>query len=204
MGFLAGFAPWIVFWVLAGRHGNEQDTLLVACLVALGVSLLSVLGRVRSGTPISSLDVGSIIFFAGFGIVSQLANDDWLIAHNQFVSNTALLAIVLVGSLTRRPFTLAYAKATTPESVWDDPNFLRVNETISWVWVATFAVMAVSSGILLLVDETSTSELILNWVIPFGALAICIAWMNHYITSQGAQGRAAAESGAEPAPAPPA
>ena len=191
MTYLAGFAPWIAFWVLAARNGDERRTLLVACAVALAVSLVSLLLQRRT-VGVSSLDIGSIAFFAGFAVATQFADDTWLATYNQFVSNTALFLIVGVGLLLGHPFTQTYARAAVPETMWREPHFVHSNQVIARVWVAVFAVMALSSGLLLLVPVTTTSELVLNWVVPFGAFGSAIAWQTHYVAAGIERGRAAA------------
>ena len=191
MAYLAGFAPWIAFWILAARNGDERQTLLIACLVALAISIATLFAQGRR-IGVSSLDVGGIAFFAGFAVASQVADDQWLATYNQFVSNTALFLIVLIGLLVGRPFTETYSHAATPEVMWDEPHFVHSNKVMARTWTAVFGVMALSSGLLLAVPVTTTSELVLNWIVPFGAFGLAIAWQTHYIAAGIQRGRDAA------------
>jgi hypothetical protein len=190
MSYLVGFAPWIAFWVIAARNGDERETLLVACIVALAISLGSLAWQGRR-IGVSSLDVGGILFFVGFAIATQVVSDSWLDTYNQFVSNTALFTIVAVGLLIGKPFTATYARAATPQVVWSEPHFVHMNTVVTRGWVAAFGIMAASSAVLLAVPATSTNELILNWIIPFSAFGACISWQGHYIAAGIARGRTA-------------
>jgi hypothetical protein len=136
--------------------------------------------------------VGGIAFFVGFAVASQVADDQWLATYNQFVSNTALFLIVLIGLLVGRPFTETYSHAATPEVLWDEPHFVHSNAVMARTWTAVFGVMALSAGLLLAVPVTTTSELILNWIVPFGAFGLAIAWQTHYIAAGIQRGRDAA------------
>ena len=55
-----------------------------------------------------------------------------------------LFLLVFATVVVRRPFTLQYAKESTPEEYWHTPQFLHVNYVISWVWVAAFFIEAAS------------------------------------------------------------
>ena len=56
-------------------------------------------------------------------------------------------ALALGSVLVRNPFTLSYARESTPNEYWETPEFLSLNYLISWVWVAAFVVEAVSGFI---------------------------------------------------------
>lgn len=184
MEYLMGFAPWIVFWVIAGQHGKPTQTLLVASLVALVIDLVAIaLQRKKGG--VSSLDIGGAVFFAGFAVASLVVSDTWLATHNQFVSSLALFLIVAVGSLIGRPFTLAYARRSVPEAIWDDPQFLHSNVVITRVWVLALGVMTISSALLFALPDDSAANAVFNYIVPFGAFGLTIIWQNHYVAGLG-------------------
>jgi tryptophan-rich sensory protein len=61
--------------------------------------------------------------------------------------------------------------------VWDTPAFRRTNTIISWVWVAAFAVMTVSS---VLTTEYPERERFFSWLIPVGAFILAVAFTREY------------------------
>ncbi len=141
---LAGLTPWILYSLVSGPERLELSVLiaLVAALAILGLS------RLQGGT-IKMLELSDVIFFALLAVVVAVANDDfhhWLEVWSGEIANLALMVIVVGSIVLRRPFTLAYARETTPEEYWDTPEFLRVNYIISWVWAAAFIVQAASGG----------------------------------------------------------
>ena len=187
MAFLLGFAPWIVFWFIAGQNGN-QETLLIASLLGLGISIVAIFVQ-HKNIGVSSLDIGSIIFFAGFAIAVPFVSDQWLDTYNQFLSTGALFIIVVAGVLAGHPFTLVYARASVPQVMWDAPHFIESNTKITRVWAMTFAVMTISSGVLFFVPDSDTNQLIFVWIIPFCAFGLTIVWQFHYIATRQRMGR---------------
>ena len=58
VGFLLGFAPWIVYWVLVGNVPFPA-----AVLAALGIPMLSLaIGRMN-GSPGRTLEIGTVATF---------------------------------------------------------------------------------------------------------------------------------------------
>jgi hypothetical protein len=156
-----GFAPWIIFWVVASPSTWEWAT-LGALLAAV---ILAWPSAERGSLKI--LDVGSIAFF---GILSLLAifldagDLDWVEDYSQAISSGAL-AIIALGSLAFMPFTEQYARETAPREVWDSPDFKRTNFVLSAMWGGVFAVSAVL-GIIAQQTDSSTAHEWLNWIIP--------------------------------------
>src|SRR5689334_993398 len=97
----AGFAPWIIFWVVAGPSTWEYAT-LGALIAAL---LLAVPDAERR--RLKMLDVATIGFFAALSVLAVFldASDlDWLEDYSQAISS-GVLAVVVLGSLAFVPFT---------------------------------------------------------------------------------------------------
>ncbi|UUY02918.1 hypothetical protein LRS13_19860 [Svornostia abyssi] len=139
---LVGLSPWIIYSIVEGENRLE-----IAALLALGTALLVViLGVVRGSRP-KALEFTDVTYFGILAVVIAVGSDathDWLELWGGEVANTALVVFALGSILVRHPFTLAYAKESTPEEEWSAPEFLRANYVISWVWVLAFGIEALS------------------------------------------------------------
>lgn len=81
--------------------------------------------------------------------------------------------------LIRKPFTLAYAKDTTPREHCDDPLFLRINYMISAVWAGAFLVSAVvgAYGDAVLRDNDNFWT---AWIVPLAAIIFAGSFTEFY------------------------
>jgi hypothetical protein len=134
----AGIAPWVLMGVVSGPGRFEE-----AASAALGLALLTLWVGSRRGVPVHLLEVFTVGYFGVLAVLGLVASDatiDWLELWAGELSNIALAAFAIVTLLIRKPFTLAYAKDTTPREHWDDPLFLRINYVISAVWAGAFLV----------------------------------------------------------------
>jgi hypothetical protein len=186
---LSGLAPWIVMAVMSG---------IVRFELAVGLSLLSavvivVANRLTGGT-LKLLEFSDVAFFLVLAIVGLLASDavmDWLRTWSGELSNIALVVIALGSILIRRPFTLGYAKESTPKEFWDSPAFLRTNYVITWAWALAFIVAAVSGFIGDAVIDNS-DNLWTGWIIQTAAMLAAVQFTLWYPRVVRARGRAAA------------
>ena len=86
MGFVLGFLPWILYWVLVGN----VDFRLAVC-IALAVSIATqVISRMR-GQPWRSLEVGSLLIFVLLAAAAFMVNDALLERWLQPLSKSWLL-----------------------------------------------------------------------------------------------------------------
>ena len=84
----------------------------------------------RRGVPVHLLEVFGVVYFGVLAVLGLVAPDGtirWLELWAGELSSIALAAFAVFTLLIRRPFTLAYAKDTTPREHWDSPLFLRMN-----------------------------------------------------------------------------
>jgi hypothetical protein len=139
---LVGLSPWILYSLVEGENRLE-----LSAAVALGLAVVILAINWIKGSSPKMLEYSDVVYFAGLAIVvafSSAATHDWLELWGGEVANVALLVITLGSVLIRRPFTLQYAREDTPREFWDQPEFLRVNYLITWVWIAAFAIEAAS------------------------------------------------------------
>jgi hypothetical protein len=174
VGILLGFAPWIVYWVLVG---NVPFT--TAVLVALAIAVLSfVIGRVR-GAPGRTLEIGAIATFLVLTVLTFTLSQSFMERWIQPLSNAGIFLVALSGVLIGRPFVREFAEAGQPPDVIESELFGRITTLLTWIWVAAFAGMTVSSAIppivqgdATILDTKTPLSFVCYWVIPFTLLGL--------------------------------
>jgi hypothetical protein len=163
----AGIAPWVLMSVVAGPGRFEE-----AASSALGLALLTLWVGSRRGVPVHLLEVFTVVYFGVLAVLGLVASDsaiEWLELWAGELSNISLAVFAIVTLLIRKPFTLAYAKDTTPREHWDEPLFVRINYMISAVWAGAFLVSAVvgAYGDAVLKDNGNFWT---AWIVPLAAV----------------------------------
>ena len=169
-----GFAPWIVYWVLVGNVPFET-----AVLVALAVAVASfVIGRVK-GTPGRTLEIGAIGTFVMLAVLTFTVSQSFMEQWMQPLSNAGIFLVALSSVLIGRPFVREFAEVDQPEEVVKSDTFKRITTLLTWIWVAAFAGMTVSSAIppivyggATILDTKTPLSFICYWVIPFTLLGL--------------------------------
>jgi hypothetical protein len=137
MNILLAFAPFLVF-ALVDRFVSPVAGLASGALVA---AALVVRDAVSRNKKVKVLEVGTLILFGVLAIYALFGKMPSSIIWARLCVDAGLLLIVLISMAIRCPFTLQYARETTPETLWREPEFIRVNYVITAVWAAAFAVM---------------------------------------------------------------
>jgi len=180
----SGIAPWILFAVLSGPGQFEE-----AVGAALGLTLLTLWLGWRRGIAIHAIEVLGVVVFVilvVLGLVASPATIAFLETWAGEITNIVLALFVLATIAVRRPFTLAYAKESTPQEYWDTPLFAQVNYAISWVWAAAFTFSAVVGfiGDAVLHDSGNFWT---GWVLQLAATFFAIAFTGFYPDYAGGQ-----------------
>ncbi|MCV7278071.1 hypothetical protein H7J88_00160 [Mycolicibacterium flavescens] len=163
--------------VIAGPGRFEESA-----AAALGLALLTLWVGTRRGVAVHSLEALTVGYFGVLAVLGLLAPDtviDWLQLWAGELSNI-VLAVFAVGTLiARRPFTMAYAKDTTPPEHWDTDAFRRINFAITGAWAGAFVVSAVAGGIgdAVLGDNDNFWT---AWIIPIGAVVFAASFTEFY------------------------
>lgn len=171
---IVGFAPWLIYWVVASSPSTWLYGALAATLAAIILAAPSV-----GHHKIKLLDAVTIAFFIAItiaGIVAGAKDRDWMDTYSTPLSN-AVLALVVLGSLAVVPFTEQYARESVPPEVWNQPLFKRTNRILTLVWGLVFAVNAICG--LIAVRAPSTSDWT-NWVIPIVLVVGAFKFTAHY------------------------
>ncbi|CAN5847868.1 hypothetical protein BH09ACT7_BH09ACT7_16570 [soil metagenome] len=169
MGILAGFAPWIVYWVLVG---NVPFTTAVVVALAVAVASL-VIGRLR-GKPGMTLEIGSVATFLVLTGLTFALSQSFMERWIQPLSSLGILLVALSGVLVGKPFVREFAESGQAQEVVKSELFDVIITRVTWIWVGAFAGMTVSSAIPPIVQGSATIldtrtplSFICYWVIPF-------------------------------------
>lgn len=174
MGILLGFAPWIIYWVLVGNVPFHT-----AVLVALAVAVLSfAIGRIR-GAAGRTLEIGAVATFLVLTALTFTLDQSFMERWIQPLSNAGIFLVALIGVLVGRPFVREFAEADQPKEVIESDVFRRITTLLTWIWVAAFAGMTVSSAIppivygqATILDTKTPLSFVCYWVIPFTLLGL--------------------------------
>jgi hypothetical protein len=175
VGILVGFAPWIVYWVLVG---NVPFTL--AALVALAIAVAALVSGRATGKPTRTLEIGSVATFLVLTVLTVLTYalsssfvERWILP----LSNAGIFLVTLVGVLIGKPFVREFAQAELSTEVIKSEAFGPITALVTWIWVATFGGMTVSSSIppivaadATILDTRSALSFACYWVISFALL----------------------------------
>ena len=174
MGILFGLAPWIVYWVLVG---NVPFT--TAVLVALAIAAVSlVIGRIR-GTPGRTIEIGAVATFIVLAVLTFTLDQSFMERWMQPLSNAGIFLVALTGVLIGKPFIREFAEAGQPKEVVESDLFAKITTLLTWIWIAAFAGMTVSSAIppivqgdATILDTKTPLSFVCYWVIPFSLLGL--------------------------------
>lgn len=179
ISLMLGFAPWIIFSVVAERAGADYVALaaVLAFVVALGMTVYE---STRRGWKI--LDVAGLVTFgviAVIGFVGDDQVDEALVNFGRGGSTFVLAAIMAVSAFTV-PFTEQYARDSVDKSLWDSPIFHAKNRRISLMWAEVIFAIAVAhiiAGALTSSSDLSGSHpanLVLNWIVPIALIVFAV------------------------------
>jgi hypothetical protein len=171
---LFGFAPWIVYWILVG---NVPFT--AAVVVALWIALAAFFIGSGLGKPGRTLELGAIATFAVLTALTFTLSDTFMQRWIQPLGNAGIFLTALTSLLIGKPFVREFAAAEQPPDVVKTELFGRITRVLTWVWIAAFAGMTVSSAIPPVVEGNATIldtktplSFVCYWVIPFSLLGL--------------------------------
>jgi hypothetical protein len=171
---LSGFAPWIVYWVLVGNA-----PFAVAVLIALAIAVAAAGIGGAATKPWHALQIGTVATFLALAVLTFALGDSFSQRWILPLSTAGIFLVALVSMLIGKPFALEFAAAEQPEDVVKTELFGRIVRLLTWLWIATFAGMTVSSAIPPIVDRNATIldtktplSFVCYWVIPFSLLGL--------------------------------
>ncbi len=176
MGILFGFAPWVVYWVLVGNV-----PFVAAVLVALAVAAASlVIGRIR-GAAGRTLEIGAVVTFSILTVLTFTLSQSFMEQWLQPLSTAGIFLAALGSVLFGKPFVREFAEVGQPKEVIETDLFKKITNVLTWIWVAAFGGMTVSSAIppivygeATILDTKTPLSFVCYWVIPFSLLGLAV------------------------------
>ncbi len=173
----AGIAPWALLSILSAPGRFEM-----AVTAALGLSVLVILVGLSRGIRVHALELFGAVFFGVMAIVGAFADDSvirFLELWAGELTNVSLAAFAWLTLLIGEPFTMAYAKDTTPQEHWDSPLFKRINAVITAVWASafTFAAAVGFVGDLVFHDAANFWT---GWILQLAGIFCAVAFTEFY------------------------
>jgi hypothetical protein len=132
LSLLLGFAPFILFGILAGSSFTQLEIAIVVCLVA---SIVIGYKDLRRGFI---LTWGTLIFFVFLLVSVVLMKNVFVMTHVSLLLNGTLAAITWISLIVGKPFTEQYARLEVDKSRWDNPIFIKINRQMTAVWGCIF------------------------------------------------------------------
>jgi hypothetical protein len=169
---LVGFVPWIVYWVLVGNVPFG-----LAAVVALAIAVAALASGRATGKSAGTLEIGSVATFLVLTVLTFTLSASFTQRWIQPLSSAGIFLVALTGVLIGKPFVREIAKAEQSAEVIKSEPFGQTTALVTWMWVAAFAGMTVSSSIPPIVApdatilDTTPLSFICYWAIPFVLLA---------------------------------
>jgi hypothetical protein len=83
-----------------------------------------------------SLQLGTLAFFILFAISVPIFGKKIIAANVDLLGNGAVLMIVFLSIIFKRPFTLDFIRERVEKKLWHAARFIQVNYLVSWLWLA--------------------------------------------------------------------
>ncbi|BBY91811.1 hypothetical protein MGALJ_14800 [Mycobacterium gallinarum] len=164
-----GFAPWIVYWVVADGPSTWMFGAICAVISALFLGISAGRGGARM------LDVVTVVFFVGVtvaGMAVGAEDRDWMDTYATTLSG-GVLALMALASLAFVPFTQQYAPPSAPRHDWEKAAFRRTNQVLTLMWALVFALIAVLGYVAVAAPATvSWTKAVIPVVVIVGAIGM--------------------------------
>jgi len=132
---IAGFGIWVVYGFLVGMRRWP-----VAVVFGLATAVCLVLSAAGRHITIKLLDWTIVAYFVIATMATFVLRSSTFPTYSSVVIWLLYAGVTWVSILLGAPFTLQYARESSPPAHWQSPAFLRVNRLISIVWGIGFVI----------------------------------------------------------------
>ena len=138
-----------IFLILAPYGAFATLMLVTSAAVTLfasaAIGMMVMAHDAWRGRSIKVLGAGSVILFAALGAYITLIDNSLSSSAVKLAVDAGVFAISLASLVSRKPFTLQYAREMVDADTAQLPGFLRANYIITWAWTATFLLMMIAN-----------------------------------------------------------
>jgi MFS family permease len=156
-----------------------KTAVVVALAIAVAAALIGRLLDKSGGT----LEIGAVATFAVLTILTFTLSESFMYRWIQPLSTGGIFLVALVGQLIGKSFVREIVAAEQPPDVVKTELFDRITNVLSWIWIAAFAGMTVSSAIppileslggqeATILDTKTPLSFVFYWVIPYSLLGL--------------------------------
>jgi hypothetical protein len=138
-----GWLPWVLFFALS-RVGLPAAGVIAGLLVALYTTVI----RAVRGLSVKLPDWVTLAFFA-IATLSVLVDGSALLLfwkYSLVVLWGLFAGMAWASILLGAPFTLQYARESTPPEFWQHPVFVRTGRILTLVWAGVFTLNLAITG----------------------------------------------------------
>jgi multimeric flavodoxin WrbA/putative sterol carrier protein len=145
---VAGVLPFVilsVYFTLGNMTGFRLPAMRAPAVAGLVLMAFALYLRKRV-SGLSAIDRGFLIFMAlsaAAFLVFPRGPAEVIAEFNIGLFYLVLFAVTALPALiSKRYFTVYFARKTTPEAVWETDIFKTINRHLTWAWAAIFAISA--------------------------------------------------------------
>jgi uncharacterized membrane protein len=179
------FSIWVVYGTLQGM-GRWPAAVTFGLLASAGLLSLMAGKEIR----IKLLDWVLLGYFVLAAVATFAVRSAAFPGYSSIVIWVLYAAVTGISIAVGAPFTLEYARESTPPELWSNPGFLRVNRIISMVWGLGFVLNIVLSTIAL---NSRYSPMLVGTLAPLLVMGACSIFTLRYTKISRARAQRAAE-----------
>lgn len=172
MSIFLNVFPWIIYWLFISFNKIEM-----AAISGLITTLIVILLDSMKKLHIKILQLGGLIFFLILSSLYFFIDLNKIGKWGGAIGEVAITLIIFISILIKKPFSIQFAKETTPKEVWDTKRFLHINYVISWVWFFALLINSIFSFLFVTIMPVKTW---VNWVVALSFVAFAIIFTNIY------------------------
>lgn len=172
MSILFSLIPWIIFWIFLSFRMIEA-----AALGGFSFALFIIVLDIWKKYSMKILQLGTLIFFFIIAILAFFVNLDWFGRWINVIGSIALTLIVFISIIIKKPFTLQYAKETTPVEKWESPRFIHINYIITYAWLLMMSINSIFSVLFTTILPVKT---LVNWIFSLSCFVAAMTFTKIY------------------------
>ena len=171
-----GFLVWVIYGTLAGM-GHWAGAVVVGLIAAVCLVALEAAAHIQ----IKLLDWVFLSYFAIATVATFVIRSSAFPGYSSIVIWVLYAGVTWASILLGTPFSLQYARESTPPEVWSTPVFLRANQVISTVWGVAFTL---NIALVVMALSTRFNTILLGVIAPLLMMTAstvftsCYTWMS--------------------------